>query len=480
MEKLLFIGIVGLIFIFALFIIIRNKPDIWFWIFLNLYFDPGGYITGFRDGKIVGPLNMRDAFIFGIIICLVSAKINWKVISQDQLLSRFLLFLLFFSTYYFIVYGGVAPFIHNDFNYSTFLLKNREFIYGFFILISVYLFSFRSLYYFYSVTLFFGVFCLTLYLITLLTGVELIYVWQFEREGTGMTRIALLSYGLFDMILPLSLIVYIISKKINLDIKYRYLLYYAGVIFLITQIITLTRRTQIDILGTVIITVIIIAYLFRTGKLSSLLKLVLPAVLVILVLYFTFPNYIGYMTKTAENTFLLITTGQDSEGQREYRVSGNENLEMAKEYIGNNLLIGTGYTYLYWGPGYAYSLRGREYSLAADAAGEVPIYYSLFGFGIIGVVFMLPLYFLIGMLFFKLIKLLRMKLTNYLEDPMVIIFTVYILLTFAIIFTINFYTLSSHFTGARLSYTAIFIGLGFSLYRKIYLNTLTQSGHLEY
>src|SRR4030065_2160156 len=125
MIKLLLPGVVGLIFIFTLIIIIRNKPDIWFWIFLNLYFDPGGYVTGFRDGKIVGPLNMRDAFIFGIVICLVSAKINWKVISQDQQLSRFLLFLLFFSAYYFIVYGGVAPFIHNDFDYSTFFLEHR-------------------------------------------------------------------------------------------------------------------------------------------------------------------------------------------------------------------------------------------------------------------------------------------------------------------------------------------------------------------
>lgn len=475
MIKLLIVGFIVLVIFAALVLIIRNKPDLWFWIFLNLYFDPGGYVTGFRDGKIVGPFNIRDAFIFGIVICLVFAKINWKVISQDQLLSKFILFLTLFSAYYFIVYGGVAPFIHQDLNYPTFLLKNREFIYGFFILIAVYLFSLRDLNYFYSVTLFFGAFCLSLYLVTLLTGVELIYVWEFEREGTGMTRIAMLSYGLFDMIFPLSLIVYIISKKINLYLKYKYWLYYTGTIFLITQIITLTRRTQIDILGIVFISVIIIAYVFRTGKLSSLLKLVLPAILVILVLYFTFPNYIGYMASTAEDTFLLITTGQDSEGHREYRVSGSGGLEIAKEYIKNNLLIGTGYSYLYWGPGYAYSSRGREYSLAMDAAGEVPIYYSLFGFGILGVILMLPLYFLMGTLFIKLIKALRYKLSNYLQDPIIIIFSIYILLTFATIFTLNFYNLSSHFTGKRLSYTTIFLGLGFALYRKIYLNTLIQN-----
>lgn len=451
-------------------IIIRNKPEFWFWIFLNLYFDPGGYIYGFSDGKFVGPLTMRDVFIAGIIIALVSAEINWKVISQDLLLSKFLLFLTFFAAYYFIIYGGVAPFIHQDLNYSTFLIKNRDFIYGFFILIAVYLFSLRDINYFYSVTLFFGALCLSLYLITLLTGVELIYVWELEREGTGMSRIGMLSYGLFDIIFPLSLIVYIISKKINLAIKYKNWLYYTGTIFLITQIITLTRRTQIDILGIVFITVIIIAYVFRTGKLSSLLKLVLPAILVILVLYFTFPNYIGYMVKTAENTFLLMTTGQDSEGQTEYRVSGSGSLELTKEYIKNNLLIGTGYSYLYWGPGYAYSLRGREYSLAMDAAGEVPIYYSLFGFGILGVILMLPLYFLMGILFIKLIKALRYKLSNYLQDPIIIIFSIYVLLTIAIIFTINFYTLSTHFRGPALGYNAIFLGIGFALYRKLSLD----------
>ena len=147
------------------------------------------------------------------------------------------------------------------------------------------------------------------------------------------------------------------------------------------------------------------------------------------------------MGKTAENTFLLITTGVDSEGNSEYRVSGKGDLEITKEYIRNNLLFGTGYTYLYWGPGYAYSLRGPTYSRAADAAGEVPIYYLLFGFGIIGAVLMLPLYFLIGRLFFKISKLLRVMLNNYLNDPMTIIFSTYILLSIATMFTINFYNL---------------------------------------
>mgnify|MGYP003509436852 CR=1 FL=1 len=82
-----------LVLLFAFIIIIRNKPEMWFWIFLNIYFDPGGYITGFRDGKLVGPLNVSDVIIVGIILCMVSAKINWRVIFGDKLLTNFFLFL---------------------------------------------------------------------------------------------------------------------------------------------------------------------------------------------------------------------------------------------------------------------------------------------------------------------------------------------------------------------------------------------------
>ncbi len=127
MLKLILAGIVGLIIIIALIIIIRNKPDLWFWIFLNLFFDPGGYVVGLLDGALVGSLNISDVFIVGITICLIFAKVNWKSIFQDKFLVRFLFYLLIFSAYFFIVYGGVVPYFHNDFDYPTFLIKNRVF-----------------------------------------------------------------------------------------------------------------------------------------------------------------------------------------------------------------------------------------------------------------------------------------------------------------------------------------------------------------
>jgi len=470
MLKLALIGVVVLILVIAFIIIIRNKPDLWFWIFLNLFFDPGGYIGEYMDGKLIGPLNVTDVLVVGMIMCLIFTSINWKVVFEDKFFSGFLLALIIFSAYYFIFYGGVVPYFHNDFDYPTFLLKNRIYAYGLIILICVYLFSLRSLKYFYSVTLATGVICLSLYMITLLTGLNLIPVLKLQREGTEMMRISMGGYGLFDVIFPLALITFLLSRKIKLNLKYINWLYYGGIVMIITQIITLTRRTQIDIIGTTIIIVLIIAYIFRTGQLSEMFKIIIPAILIIFVLFFTFPKYLGYVTEVAENTFLVITTGKDSEGESEYRVSGTAELEITKEYIRNNLLFGTGYTYLYWGPGYASSPRGDEFALAADAAGEVPIYYLLFGFGIIGAILMVPLYFILAKLFLKLIKLLRLTLMDYLQDPLIIIFSICILMTIATKFTIKLYSLSQDFTGGRFNLAALFIGIGFALYRKINLN----------
>ena len=129
------VGIILLILFVTLVLIIKNKPDLWFWLFLNLFFDPGGFVEGVLKGKILGPLITADVFILGIVICLLTVKVNWRFIFGDQFLRKFLFFLLIYSSYYFIVYGGIVPYLKNDLNYTAFLIKSRVYIYGLIILI---------------------------------------------------------------------------------------------------------------------------------------------------------------------------------------------------------------------------------------------------------------------------------------------------------------------------------------------------------
>lgn len=287
-----------------------------------------------------------------------------------------------------------------------------------------------------------------------------------------MMRITMLSYGIFYLIFPLSLIAYLFSRRINLNLKYKNWLYYSGLIMLITLLITLTKRLQIDIIGTILIISLILSYIFRTGKLSSIFKIIGPAIVVILILYIAFPKYGGYIAETVEDTVLLMTTGKDSKGVSDQRVSGTEDYDLVKEYISNNLFFGTGYTQLTWrGPGDATSTRGDAFAKVVDAAGEVPIYYLLFGFGIVGAILIFPLYFMLGQLFIKLLKLLRLTFTNYLQDPITILFSIYIILTIITKFTINLYALGLDFLSSQIAATAILIGIGIAMHRKLSMNT---------
>ncbi|HCY74465.1 MAG TPA: hypothetical protein DHV28_00960 [Ignavibacteriales bacterium] len=468
MIKLALAGIIAIIIIFALILIIRNKPDFWFWIFLNLYFDPGGYVYGFLGGTLLGPLNISDVFISGIVICIIYARINWQVVFQDKFLKQFLLFLFLFGLYYYIIYGGVVPYIKKDFDYPTFLIKNRYFAYGFIILISVYVFSLRSLYYFYTTTLWVGVICLTLYLITLLAGINLIPVEEMARyTGDEMMRVSMVGYGIFHILFPVALITYLLSRKFQINLNYKPWLYYSGIVMIITMLITLTRRTQIDIIGTAIIITIIISIIFRTGKLSGVLKLLVPGLLVVVVLSFIMPKYVGFIADIGEDTFLLITTGRDSKGESDQRVSGSNDYKIVNEYISDNLILGTGYTYLYWKNGRAHSARGVKFAVASDAAGEVPIYYSLFGYGLIGATLILILYLIMFKLFLNLIRLLKMTFINYLQDPLILILSIYVIMSIVIKFSIKLYALSLDFNAPTMGATALLMGLGFALHRRL-------------
>lgn len=462
----LFIGFLP--FIILLIILGVKFPDFSFWLYLNLFFDPGGYVRGFLGGNIFWRINISDIFIFLMIISLLSPKINRKVIYNNDLLLKFIRFFLVFVGYYLIVYGGVAPYLNNDLDYSTFLLKNRTFIYGFIILISVYVFAMRRLDYFYSITLFFGVISLSLYWMTLLTGIELTPVIEMERyRGSGMVRMGMAGYGFFSILFPLALTAYLVSRKVMLKLNYRRWLYYGGTLMVVTLLITLTRRSYINIIGTVLIVVFLISYLFGTAKASSLFKTFVPIVLITLILFFTFPKYIDYISSIGQDTFLLLIGGKDTRGVEDYRVSGTGDLLVAKFYIEKNLWLGAGYTYLYWGEkGFASSPRGPDFSRAADAAQEVPIYYLFFGFGLIGALFILPLYLIMAKLFMKLIKLLKHNLNYHLTNPYIIIFSIYVLLIIASKFTYKLFNLGSDFNGSRFSSTAVLLGIGFALTKK--------------
>ncbi|MBS4034549.1 MAG: hypothetical protein KGZ85_08800 [Ignavibacterium sp.] len=475
MLPLIFTALVGVIIFTAFIIIIHNKPDFWFWLFLNLYFDPGGYIRGYLGGALIGPLNMSDIFIVGIVICLISARVNWNLIGKDKLFVNFLSMLIIFGVYHFVIFGGIVPYYKDDLNYFSFLIKNRIYIYGIIIFVSVYAFALRNLNYYYTITLSVGIICLTAYWITLTTGINLIPVVELKRYSgkvdTGMTRLGIYSFGIFYQLFLLALICFLLTQKEKIKLYYKTWLYYGGILMVMTALVSLTRRLQIDILASVLLVIILIVYLYGLEKLFKPLKLVLPIILIVIAMLFTLPEYTDHIVKTGEDTFSILFTGEDAGGVEEYRVKGTGDLEIVKNLIGDNLFFGNGFSHIDWGNENGItSTRGDKFAVAWDAAEEVPIYFSLFAYGIAGVILIALLYVFLIKLSFNLLKKIKMHYAINLKEPLILLFSIYFLSSVAKMFTSNLYQLGSAFFATNLSSTAVLIGIGFALYSKIFFD----------
>jgi hypothetical protein len=463
------IFILVLIIFSSLIMIIRDKPDLSFWILLNMYFDPGGYFSFFLSGKLVGPFTISDVSLFLIIFCLFVIKTPGSFIRSNRLFYKFIIALFIYSIYYFFVYGFLSPLIHDDLNYFTFLLKNRGFIYGVILLISVYYFSLRSLKYFYYTTLFFGVVCLSLYSISLITGLNILPVNKIERyAGSGIMRISMGGYGLFDLLFPLAIIINFISRRIAYKIRFKKWLFYAGIFMATTLMLTLTRRTLLSIPATILIIIFIVSYLYRSNKLGILLKITVPSIIIMIILSFTFQKYIGYIATVTRDTFQLIITGKDTRDVSDYRVSGTGDLMDVKDYIAKNLWIGSGWAFTdYDEIGRNKSNRGSKFANMVDAATEVPIYYLFFGFGLFGAILILRLYYIIFLLMYRLFRILKIRIDYGYSDSLMIMFSIYILFTFFLKYSVNIYSLGIDFTGFGLSLFSVSMGIGFALYYKL-------------
>lgn len=458
--------IIFLAVLLAVIYLIKRNPDLTFWFFLNIFFDPGGYISYHLGGKLLSRLYISDIAIVPIIFCLFAVNTKYVIIYKDQFFVNFLKVFLIFALYFFIFYGAVTPYINNDLNYILFLQKNRSFLYYIIILISVYVFTMRGLKYFYFTTLFIGFIILSAFLISLITGSNIIPIELMERyEGSEMMRITIYSWGMFSILFPVSFIIILLSRRIKSKIKYRKLLYIAGMLMVMTLLITLTRRNFIVIPGTILIIILLNSYIFRKSKVFALAKISVLLGIILLIINFTLPKYIDYIAGITQDTFLLLTKGTDTRGEREYRVSGTEDLEITKKYINDNLLLGTGYNYLYWGENdRATSSRGTLYAAAMDASQEVPIYYIFFGYGLIGFIIMIFLYSFLIRLFLRLYSTAKNKINLLTEHPYEILFTFFILYVIADKFTFSLYSLGGDFTTPN---SAIFIGIGFALIKKL-------------
>lgn len=427
---------------------ITESPDFFFWLFLMLFFDPGGFFAGYFESNAIGLVNFSDLFFLGMLVAIVAAKSKGgRTLAEDVEMRKMLYYLVFFQLYFAVVYGYLVPLYYGRLDLVFFFQKNRMFFMAVPIMYGVYFFSQRSLGMFFKFLVAFSVVILGLYFITLLTHLHIVPLQTWERYGPGsFQRISMITYGLIDWILPIGIVLMLLRKTIELEIVGRKFIYLSALLMLITYLITFTRREYLAIALSIVLITLIISYVFRVSKVALGKIFVVPVLCGILLLYASFPSDVNHVLSTFENSFSLVLTGKDTRGRTDYRVSGTGDLIYAKQIIGEHLYFGTGYIPYLWSEEIELEAQRDPLATALDASAEVPIYGAFLRLGILGVLVASGIYVLLLKDLFAFLRSLKRNANALLDFNGIDLLTTFLVLYLLVsIFTIKAYTLFGDF-----------------------------------
>jgi hypothetical protein len=435
-----------------------------FWISLMLFFDPGGFFSGYLSGDIIWRIKYYDVFFGFMLLAYILNKERRINFLPNPSLKRISEYLLYISLYFLLITGILIPLIKGYPNITFFLQKNRQFFYALPMFIMTYHFTVASVKVFYKVLVVFSAIILILYMVSLLTSFKIIPFYTLSRYGEG-DRISMISYGLINWVLPMGIIFLALGRGSKLPYKNYLLLSFA--LMLITILLTLTRREFLRIVFMTIVIPYLLSKINKTLYINKYSKFIFPALGIIFLLILLFPRYIDLSIRILNDSFHLIITGRDTQGIEDYRVTGTGDLEIAKDIIYKNLLFGIGYYPAQWSDIVEMKHASDTLGLALDAASEVPVYGALMTLGCVGLIIPVLLFWYLFKLWGKAFRTLRNYYNKINKYPVELIISITMLFFLLSKVTIDLYGLFGEFYSPY-SFTdfAITIGIWQGTYQR--------------
>jgi hypothetical protein len=373
-----------LIFVFFIFSI--KWPDFMFWLAVIIFLDPGGYLQTFFPREMIGGLQRTDLTFPLLFFPLISKKVDVNIFFKSKLNIWIISFLLGFTLFYHIlVYGIIAP---NNFKSALEVMQyQRLTLIGFLCIIPGYIFFLRNYLLFFKFAVISSLILMALYIITVFFNIRILPMFQEERiAGSGILRIAVLSYGFAQWFIFLGVIMIIVK----LDLPFRKSVLILGFIVLGAELLTLTRRIYFFHA----FQFIFILWFFQKLRKRSIINKPLIRMLLIVLIGFSlltiiFPVNFQNISTGINDTYSLITKGTDSRGQEDLRISSDIPQHLAR--FKESPLIGYGWDKTW------YSNNPDEGGLSAN---DTPLTAALGMFGILGISFF-------SLYYFKLIRVLR-------------------------------------------------------------------------
>lgn len=391
--------------------------DYIFWTVFILYSNPGGIFEAIGISTSSGSINISDFFFFmllGLFMLIPSREIK-----KDKSFYLIIKALIFFGIYYFFVFGYFVPLLKGNEGHTFFffLKKTRTTVYSFLFFIIVYHFFLRSGELFYKNHLLISIFVLILFITTIITGIELLPIDRGRRSFTDSDRLFLVSYGFMHILIPIGGVVIVFFKK---NFKWKKIMLLAFILMFISWVLSITRR---HIFGTFIyIFIAVMLYNYIDHKvlfsLKKLFKIFIYAIVIGVLISFTFPKYLEAGANAIEETFEVIQHGETSSGSKDAR------LGFGKDFMQNLIKKNK-----YFGTGFDNRWRTKEGDEQGYEASDYPFLGAIAMTGIFGLLSFLPVYIILINCLIKDLRFLRNNEIDYFsfEFFSLILFIVYFL-----------------------------------------------------
>ncbi|MEL4455487.1 hypothetical protein [Lutimonas vermicola] len=388
-----------------------------FWISFLVFTNPGGILFALGEDSGDGGINVTDLIMIVLMACYVAIKKNSEE-NNDQSFIGLRNALIIFCIYYLVVFGFFVPTLKNNLNYSLVksFVKMRHGVINIVLFIMVYEFYLRSYKLFLKYFISLSIFVIILFLVTNMMGLDILPVKVMDRSFVDTQRLLMVNYGLMPLLITMGAV----GMTFKFRIKYQKLIYIGFILMFICWLLSIIRR---NIFGTfIIIALSLMFYNYLRHKsiisLSRVIGLMVYALLIVGIIQLTFPKYLEAGIVAGQETLYVIQHGETSAGKKDARMGLGK--DFMQELIIENTMFGTGFDNRW---------RTSEGDKAGFEASDYPFLAAIAMSGIFGLVFFIPIYYILIKTMILDVKYLRNHQfdANSLETFMLILFLVYYL-----------------------------------------------------
>jgi len=395
----------------------HNKlADYIFWITFIIFTNPGGILEALGDDSGDGGINMRD-FLFVILLGCYLLTFKFSKTENDKTFNKTKKYLYFFLAYFIIIFGFFVPIFRDSAEYTPlfFVIKNRLTFVNIFLFVAVYKFYLRSYPIFYKIFIYSSIIVIPLFIISIVTGFEILPVLNFRRNFSTLQRKFMADYGLMPLLLQMGTAMLVFK----FGVKYKKHIIAGFILLFLSYVLSITRRYIFGTFIILILGLILNSYILRKPLFSMIgvMRAIVISGVISYGIFLSFPKYFDAGVVAFNETVHVFRYGETTSGKKDKRLGFN------RVFIVNLIK-----KYPFFGTGFDNRWRTAEGDRQGYEAADYPLLAAIAMSGILGILIFIPIYaVLINALYFD-IKFLRKNGINILS------FEYFVLISFIIFF----------------------------------------------